>query len=140
FLLAPLAVISFGAIGYPGIVLFYAPLRITHESSRRFAELRDAHNLLIHSERMAAKGEMAAEIGHELRNQLVAISGRAQMLIRDSERQQYANVGRHSQIILEQAHRVEAMSKGLMDFSRAELNVERVDLNALVQRSVEFVR
>jgi signal transduction histidine kinase len=89
---------------------------------------------------MAAKGEMAAEIGHELRNQLVAIVGRAQLLIRDSEREQYGSVGRHSQIILEQARRVEAMSKGLMDFSRAELKVERVDLNALVQRSVEFVR
>jgi len=140
FLLAPLAVISFGAIGYPGIVLFYAPLRITHESSRRFAELRDAHNLLIHSERMAAKGEMAAEIGHELRNQLVAISGRAQMLLKDAERQIYTHVQRHAQIILEQSRRVETMSKGLMDFSSAELKVERTDVNALVQRAVEFVR
>ena len=140
FLLSPLVVICFEVIRYVGLLLFYAPLRIIYESSQRYAELRSAQKMLIHSERMAAKGEMAAEIGHELRNQLVAISGRAQMLIRDAERQQFANVGRHSQIILEQAHRVEAMSKGLMDFSRAELKVERVDLNALVQRSVEFVR
>ncbi|TMQ73170.1 MAG: hypothetical protein E6K80_00815 [Candidatus Eisenbacteria bacterium] len=105
-----------------------------------FEAIRSAQQMLIHSERMAAKGEIAAEIGHGLRNQLVAISGRAQMLIKDAERQQFGNVGRHSQIILEQAHRVEAMSKGLMDFSRAEFKIERVDLNALVQRSVEFVR
>ncbi len=140
FLLSPLVVISFEAIRYLGLLLFYAPLRIIYESSLRYADLRSTQQMLIHSERMAAKGEIAAEIGHELRNQLVAISGRAQMLIRDAERQQFANVGRHSQIILEQAHRVEAMSKGLMDFSRAEFKVERVDLNALVQRSVEFVR
>ena len=140
FLLAPLVVISFAAIRYFGLVLFYAPLRIILESGKRYAELRSTQHMLIYSERMAAKGEMAAEIGHELRNQLVAISGRAQMQIRDAERQQFANVARHAQIILEQSHRMEMMSKGLMDFSRAELKVERVDVNALVQRSVEFVR
>ena len=35
---------------------------------------------------------------------------------------------------------MEALSKGLMDFSRAELTIERVDMNALVHRSIEFVR
>ncbi len=140
FLLSVLVVISYGAIRYVGLILFYAPLRIIYESQKRYAELRSAQNMLIYSERMAAKGEMAAEIGHELRNQLVAISGRAQMLLRDAERQQFANVSRHAQIILEQGHRMELMSKGLMDFSQAELKIERVDVNALVQRSVEFVR
>jgi len=140
FLLSLLMMISYETIRYPGLVLFYAPLRIIYESQKRYAELRRAQDMLIYSERMAAKGEMAAEIGHELRNQLVAISGRAQMLLREAERQQFVNVSRHAQIILEQSHRMELMSKGLMDFSRAELKVERVDVGALVQRSVEFVR
>jgi signal transduction histidine kinase len=140
FLLSLVVVICYDAIQYVGLLLFYSPLRIVYESQKRYAELRRAQNMLIYSERMAAKGEMAAEIGHELRNQLVAISGRAQMLVRDAERQQFANVGRHAQIILEQSDRMELMSKGLMDFSRSELKIERVDVAALVQRSVEFVR
>ncbi|MFI5372965.1 MAG: sensor histidine kinase, partial [Candidatus Eisenbacteria bacterium] len=93
-----------------------------------------------HTERMAAKGEMAAEIGHELRNQLVAISGRAQMLLRDAQRGVQEHVERNAQIILEQSKRMETMSKGLMEFSARELKVERVDVNALLQKSVEFVR
>ena len=140
FLLSPLMVISFEAIGYLGVALFYAPLFMIFESGRRYEALRRAQNQIIHSERMAAKGEMAAELGHELRNQLVAISGRAQMLIRDAERSTFDSVARHAQIILDQSRRMEAMSKGLMDFSRAELQIERLDLNALIQRSVEFVR
>jgi signal transduction histidine kinase len=110
---------------------------MTFESQKRYVELRNAQNLLIHNERMAAKGEMAAEIGHELRNQLAAISGRAQMILRDGERQVYANLARHAQIILEQSKRMETLSKGLMDFSSAELKIERVDVNALAQRSME---
>jgi signal transduction histidine kinase len=35
---------------------------------------------------------------------------------------------------------MEALSKGLMDFSRAELQIESVDLNALILKSAEFVR
>ncbi len=140
FLLSPLMLISFGAIRYVGVVLFYIPLQMLHESARRHIELRSAQQQLIHTERMAAKGEMAAEIGHELRNQLVAISGRAQMLARDAERQKFDDVARHAQIILEQSRRMEGLSKGLMDFSRAELVLERVDVNALIQKSVEFVR
>jgi signal transduction histidine kinase len=140
FLLAPIMVISFRAIGYVGVLLFYAPLYMLHQSHKRYVELRSAQNQIIHRERMAAKGEMAAEIGHELRNQLVAISGRAQLLLRDADRKVYENVDRHAQIILEQSRRMEALSKGLMDFSSAELRVERVDVNALVQRSIEFVR
>ena len=140
FFLSPLVVISYAAIGYVGVILFYAPLRMTYESQKRYVELRNAQNLVIHNERMAAKGEMAAEIGHELRNQLAAISGRAQMLLRDSEREAFGSVPRHAQIILEQSRRMETLSKGLMDFSSAELRIERIDVNALVQRSMEFVR
>lgn len=139
-LLSPLAVISYDAIGYLGVLLFYAPLRIIYESHKRYLELRNAQKLLIQTERMAAKGEMAAEIGHELRNQLVAISGRAQMLLRDAERNVFTNIQRHAQLILEQSKRMETMSKGLMDFSRAELKMERVDFNALVQRTIEIIR
>ncbi|MBI1797049.1 MAG: hypothetical protein HY076_06665 [Candidatus Eisenbacteria bacterium] len=140
FFLSPLVVVSYGAIGYVGVVLFYAPLRMNYESQKRYAELRNTQNMLIHNERMAAKGEMAAEIGHELRNQLAAISGRAQMLLRDAEREAFTAVPRHAQIILEQSRRMETLSKGLMDFSGAELRIERVDVNALTQRSMEFVR
>jgi hypothetical protein len=140
FALSPLMVIAFRAIGYPGVVLFYAPLYMFHQSHKRYLELRSTQNMLIHSERMAAKGEMAAEIGHELRNILSAISARAQMINKDNERQKYDTLTRNTQIILEQSKRMEVMSKGLMDFSRAELSIERVDINGLLQRTVELMR
>ena len=138
--LAPLMVISYLAVGYPGVVLFFTPLALLNEAARRYLELQRAQQQVIHTERMAAKGEMAAEVGHELRNQLAAISGRAQMLVKDADRGNYANLLRHAQVILDQSSRMERLSKGLVDFSNQEMVVERVELNALVQRTVEFVR
>lgn len=140
FLLSPVMVMSYQAIEYYGVALFYAPLRMIHESEKRYNDLQNAQEQMIHSERMAAKGEMAAEVGHELRNQLSAISGQAQMLLRDSQKGTFENVQRRAEMVLEQSRRMEALSKGLMDFSRAELTIERIDVNALIQKSIEFVR
>src|SRR5262249_25165009 len=140
FFLSPLMVISYKAVGYVGLALFYAPLRMILESTRRQTEIRNAQRQLIHRDRMAAKGEMAAEIAHELRNLLAIISARAQMLVRDAGRKVFDNVPRHAEIVLEQAGHMEALASGLVEFSRAELSVERVNLNTLLARSVEFVR
>jgi signal transduction histidine kinase len=140
FFLSPLMVISYKGVGYVGLILFYAPLRMILESTRRQTEIRNAQRQLIHRERMAAKGEMAAEIAHELRNLLAIISARAQMLVRDAGRKVFDNVPRHAEIVLEQAGHMEALASGLVEFSRAELSIERVNLNSLLERSVEFVR
>jgi signal transduction histidine kinase len=140
FFLSPLMVISYQAIGYTGVALFYAPIRMIYESEKRYLALRRAQDQIIHSERLAAKGEMAAEIGHELRNQLAAISGRAQLILKEGGSAAPSGPQRHAEIILEQARRMERLSKGLMDFSQAELSIERVDVNALIQRTIEFVR
>jgi two-component system NtrC family sensor kinase len=140
FFLSPLMVISYKSVGYFGLLLFYAPLRMILESTRRQTEIRTAQQQLIHRERMAAKGEMAAEIAHELRNLMSIISARAQMLVRDAGHQSYDNVPRNAEIVLEQTRHMEALASGLVEFSRAELTIERVSLNSLVERSIELMR
>lgn len=139
FLLSPLMVLSFQAIGYVGAGLFYVPLRLFNESHRRYLELQKAQRMLIYSERMAAKGELSAEIGHELRNILTAIRARAQMISKEAEKESYANLPRHLQIIQDQSKRMETMSRGLMDFSHSALEMERVDVNALLTRTIDLV-
>jgi signal transduction histidine kinase len=139
FLLSPLMVISYQAVGYVGMLLFFVPMVVIRNSHLRYVELRKAQDHLIHSERMAAKGEMAAEIGHELSNNLAAISGRAQMLLREVGESD-SNLARQARIIWEQAANMATLTKGLMDFSNPEVRVQRVDLNQLVQNTVEFVR
>jgi signal transduction histidine kinase len=140
FLLSPLMVIAYQAVGYLGLVLFFIPMLVIRNSYLRYVELRKAQGALIHSERMAAKGEMAAEIGHELSNYLAAISGRAQMLLREVGEADPAKRERHARIIWEQAANMATLTKGLMDFSNPEVRIQRVDLNQLIQNTVEFVR
>lgn len=140
FLLCPLMVISYTAVGYPGVLLFYAPLFMLFQSDRRYVELKKAEEQNLRNARFAAKGELAAGIGHELNNQLVAISARAQMLLKDAERERFDHAPRHASIILEQSKRMGVLAKGLMDYTRNQVNVEPMDLNALLQSTIEFVK
>jgi signal transduction histidine kinase len=140
FLLTPLMVISFTSIGYPGVLLFYAPLFMLFQSDRRYGELKRAEEVNLRNARFAAKGELAAGIGHELNNQLVAISGRAQMLLRDAERQTFDKAPHHAQIILDQSKRMGVLAKGLMDYTRSKVNLEAMDLNGMLTSTIEFVK
>jgi signal transduction histidine kinase len=140
FLLSPLMVVSFQALWYWGVLLFYAPLRIINESGRRYVALHDAQQQVIRNERMAAKGEIAARVSHELRNILAAIRARGQMISKELERNVTDNIGRNTQIILEQVDRMKVMADDMMAFSSNKVSMERVDLNALTERTIELVR
>jgi len=140
FLLTPLMVISFTTVGYPGVLLFYAPLFMLFQSDKRYIELKRAEEANLRNARFAAKGELAAGIGHELNNQLVAISGRAQMLLRDAEKQSFEKAPHHAQIILDQSKRMGVLAKGLMDYTRSKVNVEPMDLNGMLTSTIDFVK
>jgi len=140
FLLTPLMVISFTTVGYPGVLLFYAPLFMLFQSDRRYIELKRAEEVNLRNARFAAKGELAAGIGHELNNQLVAISARAQMLLKDAEKQTFENAPRHAQIIFDQSKRMGVLAKGLMDYTRSKVNVEPMDLNGMLTSTIDFVK
>jgi signal transduction histidine kinase len=148
FLLSPLMVLSFEAIsatsavpfvGYAGVVLFSAPLVLLNDSHRRYLDLEKAHLVVIHTERMAAKGEFAGSMAHNLNNIISGIKGKSQLIGKDVERGIYDNIARHMEVINDAVKRMESLARGMYESTHLELKPERVDLNALVQRVVDLV-
>jgi signal transduction histidine kinase len=80
------------------------------------ANLRDARERLVHGERLAAIGEMAANLAHELKNPLITIGGFAGRLLKalpgDSREHCYADT------IVKEAGRLEKMLSEILAFSR----------------------
>ncbi len=140
FLLAPVATITYQAVGGAGIILFFLPMLFIRDACERFIDLDATQRALVSSERVAAKGEMAASVGHELNNYLAVISGNLQMLDMKGERASRDEIGERLGNIAAQVQRMSTLSKGLMDFSQLESRPEPTDLSALVQQSLEFLR
>lgn len=80
------------------------------------SNLRDARERLVHGERLAAIGEMAANLAHELKNPLVTIGGFSGRLLKtlpeESREHHYADT------IVKEVSRLEKMLADILAFSR----------------------
>lgn len=88
----------------------YAELQI------RMKELNAVQEEVVHAEKLAAIGKMAAHVAHEIRNPLATIGGFARAILKNPDNP--ARIVKSAQIIAEESMRLEQMLKGVMDFSR----------------------
>jgi signal transduction histidine kinase len=139
FLLSPLIVLSLLTLGPVGITLFFVPMLLIRNSAVRYVELRAAQDQLVWNERMAAMGEMAGEIGHELGNALQVIGSRSQLLLAEAETLKNERMATAIRVIFERVSDMRRLTTGLMDFSHRDVKPRRERLNRLVQEAVDFV-
>lgn len=101
-------------------------------------ELSEKNRLLERKNRLAALGEMAAGMAHEIRNPLGGIQLYASLLLKDvSDRPQAAQLVTK---LSAGVKRIEALVSQVLHFTR-EINVNRVemDLAGVVEQAVELV-
>jgi signal transduction histidine kinase len=96
-------------------------------------------------ERLAALGEMAAGLAHEIRNPLGAIKGAAQLLIGPDGKPSAPGpeTGEFLDIIVEEVNRLNNVVTRFLDYARAEKtephSATRVDVNAVVRKTVQLL-
>ncbi len=101
-------------------------------------DLQQARNEVIRAERLAAVGELAAGVAHELRNPLTSVKLLLQHAIQSPQ-----SVGLNEsklQLILEEIGRMETIIQGLLDFSRpGTLRRAYHDIRETLQRALNLV-
>ena len=105
---------------------------------QRTEELRKAQFQIMHQEKMASLGLLAAGIAHEIGNPLTSISSLIQLLKRraqDEKTREYLNT------VLEHINRISSIVRELVDFSRPRSEEEQpTDINQVIQSAVGIVR
>ena len=103
-------------------------LWLSHDISRR----KSLEQELLHAERLAGLGRMAAKVGHDIRNPLNAIQGAAHYL-----RQYEAELDQGMELttlIMEQVSRISALVTHLNELTRPfEIKLEPVDLREVLK-------
>ena len=93
---------------------------------------------LLRAERLAAVGELAAEVAHEINNPLGGLRNFASML--ESESENAAQTKKYAVLMLEGLKRVEMIVKRLLTFSRPyALHVSENNINTIINNSIEFI-
>jgi PAS domain S-box-containing protein len=96
---------------------------------RDISELKILREKLVMSEKMAALGEVAAKVAHEIRNPLVSVGGFAKRL----EKKLEGNLREYAGIIVKEVARLEGILKEILGFVKeVRLSRENISFNALV--------
>jgi two-component system sensor histidine kinase HydH len=114
-------------------------------AAARVIESSQAYERVKERDRLAALGEMAAGLAHEIRNPLGAIKGAAQLLITDGKPAgSPQEVAEWLEIIVEEANRLNNVVTRFLDYARAEGpsrdSASKVDLNHVVRRTVQLLQ
>ncbi len=112
----------------------------------RVIESSQAYERVKERDRLAALGEMAAGLAHEIRNPLGAIKGAAQLLI-TADGKPVANATETAEflhIIVEEANRLNNVVTRFLDYARSERpgreGADNVDLNAVVRKLQQLLQ
>ncbi len=117
----------------------------------RVIESSQAYERVKERDRLAALGEMAAGLAHEIRNPLGAIKGAAQLLMTDGTTGHKGGSGPMSSetseflaIIVEEANRLNNVVTRFLDYARPERpgreGADKVDLNLVVRKTVQLLQ
>jgi two-component system NtrC family sensor kinase len=109
-------------------------------------ELQRAHDHVLHVERMASIGKMAAVVAHEVNNPLSGILTYAKLLRKwvgtgQTEREKRTEAMQCLELIATESRRCGELINNLLSLSRtAPINIQPTDLNAVIDRCLLLVR
>jgi len=107
---------------------------------KRTWELKDAQEKLVRTEKLAAIGQLAGGVGHELRNPLAAIKTSAYFLKVKLGDAAEEKVRKHLDMLEKQVDACNKIITDLLDFSRpGKTNIEELDINQVVQELVKAI-
>jgi two-component system, NtrC family, sensor kinase len=114
--------------------------RLYGDLQRQMQELKTAQQQLLQAAKLAAIGELAASVAHELNNPLTVIVGGNDQLIRRLRQADPQAVALGEKIKAE-AQRATRIVRGLLDYSRRrEPKREPLNVNVLVPRALDLLQ
>jgi len=114
--------------------------RLEQEVEKRTRDLEEAQEKLIRSERLAAVGELASGVGHELRNPLNVIRNCAYLLNMMQEGKADGETLNTLKLLDQQVDISNRIISDLLNFTRVRKpSPSRIDINGLVKESLSWV-
>jgi signal transduction histidine kinase len=135
-----LASVITSADQYQRLQVMISQLRSTQVELRaRMEAQRSAENRLVQAAKLAAVGEMAAGIAHELNNPLTSVTGFAELALDDIPEE--SETRKDLEIVMREAVRARDVVRRLLDFARqTESERARASLNEVVDDVVALSR
>jgi signal transduction histidine kinase len=111
--------------------------RLIRDLEQSFAEVREAQSRLVHTARLAALGELAAMIAHQINNPLTTILGDAEMLMQDLPEGQAGHES--AAAVFRAGQRAKTVVDRLLHLARPATHTQPLDVNDTIQAALDLV-
>jgi PAS domain S-box-containing protein len=113
--------------------------KVNEDLKKAYEKLHESQNLLIHSEKLKAIGDLASGVAHDFNNLLGVIVGRTQLLQLRATEQKTKN---DLDIILKAALDGAETVKRLQDFAKQKVedNASAIDVNLIVEDTIQLTQ
>ena len=116
-------------------------LQLLEDSREAYRRLEYLQDQTIQMEKMATRGQMSAEIGHELNNYLGVVIANFQLMNLRIQKGVTEGLDRYAEAIEAHLDKISRFTKGLMDYSSLQkTNFQKIDINQMLQQIIDFLR
>lgn len=115
-------------------------LRLLEETQAAYARLRELQDETIELEKMATRGEMSAEIGHELNNFLGVVMGNVQLLEVYLRKEKYDQLPQYIEPVVKTLDKMKVFTGNLMELRTIASTMEAFNLDQLLAEVVDYLR
>ena len=110
------------------------------EVAEDVTELRAAQTRMMRADKLAAVGQLAGQMAHEINNPMTIISGKARLLLADYGQETSPAIAQELTKIAEAAERVARIAQGLLSFSRPSRTGRlRLDVRVPIRKSLAMI-
>jgi len=132
--------LTFLSITASQLALSLENILLLEEAKDAYARLKELQDETIQLEKMATRGEMSAEIGHELNNFLGVVAGNLSLLDVHLKKQHYDQLDRYLHAITDNVDKIKTFTGNLMDLTPIASKKEAIRFDQLLTEVVAYLR
>jgi CheY-like chemotaxis protein len=132
--------LKFLAITASQLAVTLENLSLLVETQRAYTNLKELQDETIRLEKVATRGQMSAEIGHELNNFLGVVVGNLSLLDVHLKRGSYQDLGKYVSQMMDTIEKMKRFTSNLMDLSSISSEKAVLTMDALMNEVVEFLK
>ena len=115
-------------------------LFLLEETQNAYSRLKDLQDETISLEKMATKGEISAEIGHELNNFLGVVAGNFSLLDMQLKKKAFDKIEKYTEAIYTNIDKMKRFTDTLMDPTKTSSSKEIISFNPLLTEVIEYLK
>lgn len=115
-------------------------LEFLEEAQSAYTRLKELQDETIQLEKMATRGEMSAEVGHELNNFLGVVAGNLSLLDHQLKNKKYDEMEKYIAVMVDNLEKIKKFTSNLMDLRAISTKKEVVYFDRLLTEVIDYLK